>query len=94
MDPPLLLNSLSFSSMDFWVTALGGVSVGGAALEPLSCRTDNMAEGLELMDLLLHGLLLLLLELGWGMAETDGGRRAEVEQETDGGRREIGRAHV
>ena len=49
----------------------------------LSCRTDNMAEeegeGLELMDLLLQGLLLL--ELGWGMAEEDGRRRTEVEQE-------------
>lgn len=89
LEPPLLLKSLSFSSMDFWGTALGGASAGGAALEELSfsCLTVSMAEGLEveefleLIDLLLQGLLLAL---GWGMAEEeaeDEGMRAEVEEQ-------------
>lgn len=84
LDPPLLLNSFSFSSIDFCWTTLGGGSVDEEALEEasFSCLTESMAEEevcLELTDLLLQGLLL---ELGWGMAEEEeeaGGTGAEVE---------------
>lgn len=81
LDPPLLLNSFSFSSIDFCWTTLGGGSVDEEALEEasFSCLTESMAEEevcLELTDLLLQGLLL---ELGWGMAEE------EEEEEEDGG---------
>lgn len=71
LDPPLLLNSLSFSSMDFCGTgaAFGGVSTGGRDSLGGSCFTENMevvALCLAFRDLLRQGLLE---ELGWGMAE-------------------------
>lgn len=64
LEPLLLLNSLSFSNMDFWgVSDLGGGSVGGACLEgtsPLTGETVEVDVFLVLRDLLLQGLLLEL----------------------------------
>jgi len=94
LELPLLLKSLSFSSIDFGATTFGGAS----ALQEVSfsCLTDCMADAelllveegegemcLELTDLLLQGLLLLLL-LGWGMAVEEDGEE-EGEDNEDGG---------
>lgn len=59
----LLLNSLSFSNMDFCDRDLGGGSVGGACLDrtsPLTGETVEVEVFLELRDLFLKGLLLEL----------------------------------
>lgn len=63
LEPLLLLNSLSFSNMDFCDRDLGGGSVGSACLEgtsPLSGETVEVDVFLALRDLLLQGLLLEL----------------------------------
>jgi len=70
LEPPLLLKSFNFSSIDFW--PLGVVlttSEGGFGGSGTGCFTDSMedvAVCLALRDLLRQGLIA---ELGWGMAE-------------------------
>lgn len=70
LEPPLLLKSFSFSSMDFWLLgAVLAISEGGFGGSTAGCFTDNMedvAVCLALRDLLRQGLTA---ELGWGMAE-------------------------
>lgn len=63
LEPLLLLNSLSFSSMDLCDRDLGGGSAGGDCLEGTSPLTGEAVEVevfLALRDLLLQGLLLEL----------------------------------
>lgn len=70
LEPPLLLKSFNFSSMDFWpLGVVLAISEGGFGGSDIGCFTDNMedvAVCLALRDLLRQGLIA---ELGWGMAE-------------------------
>lgn len=70
LEPPLLLKSFNFSSMDFCPLGVAlTISVGGLGGSGTGCFTDNMedvAVCLALRDLLRQGLMA---ELGWGMAD-------------------------
>lgn len=74
LEPVLLLNSLSFSSMVFWAITLGGTSreSGGGCL---TVTMEDVAVCLALSDLLLQGLevvVVVLVQLGGGMEELTG----------------------
>lgn len=70
LEPPLLLKSLSFSNMDFWLLGAGfmasGVGLGASGPAGLTESMDDVALCFTLRDLLRQGLEVML---GWGMAE-------------------------